>query len=395
MLKRVERRVDTGAVKRVLAKMKDERGFSLVELIITAAVIAIALFGLMGVFLGSLTASASADARTSAAAIATAELEGLRAIPYEDLGFEATATGYAASFEGATTVTVPAGRAQTTPTGPPVVAKGISFSVTRHIVWGGSDTQATGYTNAFKRVVALITWTDKSGSHTVRQDSAVYPGGLGPQAVSTTTSTTAAPALSAPSCSSVTRNATNPSRQLDLAWTRNGVQPTSWEIQRRNSDDGVTLAVTETNSLPGATTTWSSSGLTPDSTYTFEIRGLSGASVSPWASCPATSTAAAATPCTQLQGSVTPSPVSRKNKTSTQLKQAITLSLNTSGTCNTLTVQFAPSRTTTYTRTLNGNNGTYTLTIGATEYSWATGNHIFRVYSGSTEIAQIALQVNA
>lgn len=381
---------------RLLRRLRDERGFSIVELIVTAAVIAAGLFGLMGVFLGSLTASASADARTSAAGIATTELEALRAIPYRDLGFETTAAGYVSTFEGATTVTVAASRAQTTPIGTAVLAKGISFAVRRHVVWGASRTQATGYDNAFKRVVALVTWTDKSGSHIVRQDSAIYPGGLGPQVASTTTSSSVAPVLSAPTCNSVTRNATYPSRQLDLAWTRNGVQPISWEIQRRNSRDGVTLAVTETNSLPAGTTTWSASGLTPDSTYTFEIRGLSGASASPWTSCPATSTAAAASACTQLQGSATPSRVSRQNKNSTYLKQAVTLSLNTSGTCNTLTVQFAPSRTTTYTRTLNGTNGTYSLTIGATEYAWATGNHIFRVYTAdNTEVAQIALAVNA
>src|SRR5437879_1080669 len=129
-----------------------ERGFTLVEVLVALMVLGVGIFGTSRVFLSSLATTSYAEARTRASGLATRETEAMRAIPYASLGFAAGSTG--TTYESLSTVFVAA--PQTAPTGTPVVMDGVSFAITRAIVWvaDGPNPQA------FKRTTTIISWTD-------------------------------------------------------------------------------------------------------------------------------------------------------------------------------------------------------------------------------------------
>lgn len=382
-------------------QLESQDGFTLVEVVVTLSVIAFGLFGLMSVFLGSLRAGQSSDARTSANSIATGELEGMRAVPFDDLGFEATAAGYSSTWldRGVTheTVTVGAGRAQVTPDGTDQTRKGEVFTVRRQIVWVAATNSGDATRNDFKRVVVTVTWADVAGTHVVRQDSAVYPGGR--PSGSTTTTTSAPLSLVQPSCTSVTQNPSNPQTALDLTWTRNGAtDPTTWEIRRRNPNDGVSVAVIVTSSLPGGQRSFTDTTLGSGNSYDYEIRGLTGTGSgdSSWATCPRASTQAAAT-CQVVSSSVTASSGNialRKNGGSGKLQHDVIITVNTTGPCTTLRVRFTPDESTPSPVTLTNTSGTHRTTLGSDTYGWSKSNKTIDVLNSSgVVIAQISLRV--
>lgn len=375
---------------------RDDQGFTLVELVVTLGIIGVGIFGLMAVFLGTITASTAADARTSATTVASADLEAMRAIPYDDLGFEATDVGYTTTWvDGATTyqtVTVAAGRSQTDPIGTDQVRRGETFSLARRIVWGPSS---DGATNAVKRVVVMVTWSDQAGTHTIRQDSAVYPGGRGP--AGTTTTTSVASGLSAPSCSSVTPNVGSPQTALDVAWSRNGgSDPPYWRIRRRNPGDAVALAVIVTSNLPGGTRAYTDSTLSSGNSYDYEIQAYTGvdATSSGWAICPQ-GTTSVATGCQVISSSATSTngniAVRRGNG---NLQDNVVLSVNTSGSCSALRARFTPGSGAAQVVNLSNSTGTHSTTVGKNTYAWSIGNKTVDVVdSANAVIARISLRV--
>src|SRR4051812_23575638 len=185
-----------------------EGGFTLLEMVAALTVLSIGVLATTQVFLGSLKTAGLGEARTQATAIATREVEALRAVPYATLGFAAGTTS--AQFEGADTVFVTGGTAVAT-SGPEVV-DGQPFGIARYIVWAANGSTP----HAYKRVVSVVSWSDEAGTHTVRQDDAVYPGGLGPVASTTTAPTTTTPGSpGAPSGLIAVGNAQQPTQQID------------------------------------------------------------------------------------------------------------------------------------------------------------------------------------
>src|SRR5205807_4771093 len=140
--------------------------------------------------------------RTEAAAIASREIEAMRAVPYASVGFYGDETGYVSTFESHTTVTL----AGSTPAGVtpliqpqrpdpsaslgyapdpdpananPIVQSNVAFTVRRYVVWVNAQDASTTYTNAYKQLTVIASWSDAVGAHNVRQDSLLYPGGQG------------------------------------------------------------------------------------------------------------------------------------------------------------------------------------------------------------------------
>jgi hypothetical protein len=151
---------------RPLAPRQSEHGFTILEMVVAATLLAVGIFGVATVYLGTVRASSSADARSSATAVAAAEIEGLRAIPYDELGFSPADAGYVASFEGVPTVTLTAGTDQADPVAPVQIRKGISFSTVRHIVWRDATRDGVTHVQAYKQVTVLTSWEEPSGSKT-------------------------------------------------------------------------------------------------------------------------------------------------------------------------------------------------------------------------------------
>jgi Tfp pilus assembly protein PilV len=366
---------------------RDERGFTLIDIVMGLTVLGVGIFATMQVYLGSLAAVSAADSRATAIAIATREVEEMRAAPYDEVGFSSSATGYVATVTEGSTVydTVVVSNPATTPQGTDETHSGIVFHTRRDILW-----MPTSYaTHSWKRLVATITWTDKYGNHTVRQDAGVYPGGLGPVSAPTTTSTTAAPNPSAPTNLTATDNSSNPYDQIDLSWTAGGVAPSTWEINQ-SGDSGTTWVVL-TTSLPVGTTTYSATGLSSGTTYQFRVRGVSGSTTSGWT----TATASTQTPpptCNIGAASVTPNPV--KKKSNNTLNSNLVVTVNTSGTCTSLSVYFPVAPSTPY--SLTKSSTTYSYTLSKNAYSnWSTGNKTATVKdSTNSVVSTIGFLVN-
>src|SRR5262245_3912491 len=186
----------------------EESGFTIVELVVSMALLAIVAAPLAGVFWAAIRTAGSAAHRTDGAAVASREIEAMRAIPYGQVGFFNDQTGYTATtLDGLTTVSL--GTTSPTPgpgvAGPqiqpvtpdpnaasgyapdplpsnanPIVLGNVRYDVWRYIGWSDAKDASTNYAQAYKKLTVVVKWKDQAGSHTVRQDSLLYPGGLGP-----------------------------------------------------------------------------------------------------------------------------------------------------------------------------------------------------------------------
>lgn len=378
--------------RRILAVRRGERGFSLIEALMACTVLSVGVFGTMQVFLGTLRTASVASARTHAASIAAREIESMRAIPYPALGF-GVSSGASASFEGAATVFVADAAAKTTPAGSPETEEGVSFTISRAVVWVSQGS----YANQYKRVVAVISWHDPAGSHSVRQDGFVYPGGLGPYGgATTTTSTTTAIAPGAPSALTATADSLNPTTQINLIWSAGFPAATTFEVQHAQ-DASFTTATVDTTTQPGTTSSFNKTGLSAGTTFYWRVRALSGAQGSAWSNTAQGNTqAAAAQACTAGSANATPSAVNKKNGSSNQLKNNVVVSVNTTGTCSGLFLRLTPQATQMTQNMTQGGGGVWSTTISASAYNWDIGQKTVQVVDGSNAVlASIALQICA
>ena len=229
---------------------REEAGFTIVELVVAMAVLAMVIAPLAEVFWSALRTAGSASHRTDGSSIASAEIESMHAVPYGQVGFYADQPGYTSTFEGFTTVSL----GSTSPTSGPSVPQidpattgitqgGVNFSVTRQIVWVGAQDASTTYASAYKRLTVIVSWSDQAGAHTVRQDSLLYPGGLGKYqgamgGPASTTTTTAVLNPSAPVLNAIT-GLPDPAgeTQVPLSWSQPavGAPITSYSIEYSTS----------------------------------------------------------------------------------------------------------------------------------------------------------------
>src|SRR5207244_5807666 len=123
----------------------------------------------------------------------------------------------------------------------PVSQGGVNYSVARHIVWVSAHDASTTYASAYKRLTVVVSWSDQAGAHQVRQDSLLYPGGLGQYQGSTTTASTTTTAVlfpSAPTLNAITALADPAGEtQIHLTWTQpaTGAAVTSYSIEYSTS----------------------------------------------------------------------------------------------------------------------------------------------------------------
>jgi prepilin-type N-terminal cleavage/methylation domain-containing protein len=78
--------VSNRRLSRVLARLRDERGFTLIELIMTSVILAIISAPIAGVMLAAAASSASSRERTAADQMIQAKLETIRTLPYTSVG---------------------------------------------------------------------------------------------------------------------------------------------------------------------------------------------------------------------------------------------------------------------------------------------------------------------
>jgi PKD repeat protein len=164
--------------RRLRARAHDDSGFSVVEMVVAMTLLATAMLALAQIMFGSMAALSATNQRSVFLELATAEMEDLRATPYEQTCVRASDPNGYADFEGAVPVVgtnCPAARAtKATP------AMG-SYNVRRYITWtdatGGTPTVANA---TFKRLVVLLDWVENNKTtREIRLESVRYPGGFG------------------------------------------------------------------------------------------------------------------------------------------------------------------------------------------------------------------------
>jgi Tfp pilus assembly protein PilV len=342
-------------------------------------ILSIGIAGLAAVFAGSIRTATMSGHRNEAVTLAVRDVESIRAIPYGELGFATSVAGYAPTFtDGANvfnTVTVP--YSQLTPAPSPTVFRGESFQVSRSIYWVDRN-GAPG--SVYKRATVSVQWTDPAGTHAVRQDTDLYPGGLGP-AVSTSTTVAAAGVTSAPTLTAAA-NVASPSSAINLSWTAaSGSAQTLWRVQLSVDNFLTPHSLVD---VPAAVLSYRATGLAAGTTYQFRVGAINGSQAPVWSSVGtlATATGGATGPCQMLSERITPSTLTRDSVThKLPSSPAIAIQVATSGNCVALSLRYQPSGGTSQVTSLAPNSTATTWTANLpTTSPWDLGNHVIAVW---------------
>ena len=169
----------------------DEGGFTLIELTVAMSLLAIVMLGFAGAVFGGMNAWAAARQRSAFTEIANAEMETLRALPYQIVGVNKTIdSGWASAYDAGgqrdgrdhvdVTTADTAGRAPrsvTTVTSSPVRGVVLPYTVRRWVTW--TDVNG-GAGHVFKRLEVRIEWSESNrATRSLTLTSVHYPGGQG------------------------------------------------------------------------------------------------------------------------------------------------------------------------------------------------------------------------
>jgi prepilin-type N-terminal cleavage/methylation domain-containing protein len=179
------------ARSRAALKAADENGFTLLEMVFTLTIVAIAFMSLTFVLFASMKAFNASRSRSFFNEQANKEMETIRAVSYDNVGVNTSDVNYTSSypsdqFEGrdpviVTTTSTPA-PVTTVTVGAPAGIK-LPYVIRRWVTW----TDVTGNTYAagssphvYKRLTVEMEWKEDSGAaRKLRLISVFYPGGLG------------------------------------------------------------------------------------------------------------------------------------------------------------------------------------------------------------------------
>jgi len=397
-----------------------EDGFTIVELVVSLAVLAVVMAPLAGVFWSSMRTAGVASHRTDGSSVASREIEAMRAIPYGHVGFYADQPGYATTFDGFTTVllgsTSPSSGTlipQVQPLTPdasaassfapdpnpsnasPISQGGVKYSVTRSIVWVGAQDASTSYASAYKRLTVVVRWSDQAGAHSVRQDSLLYPGGLGKYQGSTTTVSTTTTAVlnpSAPTLNAITGLADPAGEtQVPLTWTQpaTGAAVTSYSIEYSTSSSFPPGNFSIVTGLAPSITSYTIGSLSANTTYYFAVIAYAGTN-SATSNVQSSTTLPVPVQTCQLgalnvTGATTLSTTGTILANNGRVTENLSLSWTTTGNCThsfgVYAVNPSGSADPGSPYALTANAGTYTATVASSgSKSWAIGLHTFTVW---------------
>jgi prepilin-type N-terminal cleavage/methylation domain-containing protein len=407
----------------------EESGFTIVELVISMALLAIVAAPLAGVFWSAIRTAGSAAHRTDGSSVASREIEAMRAVPYAQVGFYDDQSPALPPGAPVGTTSVSLGATSPAPGNPgspliqpltpdpnaasgyapdpnpnnanPVTYGGVIFNVQRYVVWSDAKDPTQNYSNAYKKLTVIVTWTDQAGSHIAREDSLLYPGGLGvyagpdggPGASTTTTAPVFQPAT--PVLADIVLFAPpNDETQVPLNWTQppGGGAVTSYAIEYSTSSSFPPGNFTVINPLPANLRSYPVPNLTPATTYYFEVIAYSSSasSTSAWKSI--TTAPLSGSQCTlgslNIAGTNSLSTTGTILKNNGQMSENLTLSWTTSGPCtDSYEVHASDPLGSTDPGSpfaLGGSAGVYTGIVNSNSKNWAIGLHTFNVWDITT-----------
>ena len=269
----------------------DDDGFTVVELIVALALMAIVMAGLAPALDSALQAASTANRRTAANGLATAAIEQMRAVAYDTVGYQhgspalaaCTPTGNPQSpfypYASQTPVDLGAGTSGLPPWGYTMndTPNSVVFTVQSCVYWMNAA-GATSGSKSYKQSVVSVTWSDSAGPHGIVDVSAVYP--TNSQAVTQPSQPVTNTLLNPPSTVSVTPDPA--SGVIDVSWTAASPTPTDYLVLYSATDDfsnWSTLMV----SPPVYGQSYQATGLTPGVTYYFQVASQNSQGISPLA----------------------------------------------------------------------------------------------------------------
>jgi Tfp pilus assembly protein PilV len=330
----------------------------MVEVMVALTVLALGVVAVIGVMGSAFNVSVTNSARSKAVALATKELETIRAIPY---------------------ASIVAGPATTSRD---EVSGSRTYHIERAVTWVTKGTTA----QAYKQGTVDVSWTDHAGRHDVHQTTYYYPGGLGPSVTPTTTAPCggAPPAATALTATAVVLP---DSGGVDLAWTAGvGTQPVLlWMVQSSTNNFLSTQTITDTQ--PGTSTGLQVEGLAAATTYQFRVAAIGMClSVSPWSSVATVATGAATPPACQLgTPNVTPAKMKlASNSASAGLSATPTITVSTTGTCTSVRASYKKKATAAATSAalVASSGGSWSAALSTTG-PWDVGVHSVDIYDGA------------
>jgi len=414
-----------------------DAGFTIIEISVALGLLAIISAAIAGVFWSAVRTASVANHRTEAAAIASREMESMHAVPYGSVGVYGDETGYTSTFESFTTVTLgPSTPVGVTPLIQPqrpdpsasvgfapdpdpanagaIVQSNVSYTIRRYVVWVNAADPSTTYTSAYKRLTVVASWTDTVGTHSVRQDSLLYPGGQGKYAGSgsaTTTSTpptTVSPTPTTPVLATPVVPADPAGRtEIDLTWSQpaGGAPVVSYTVQSSTSSTFPAGSTNAIANLPATSTGYPVTALASNTTYWFRVVANAATQTTTSNSVSAATLAQPAPACTLgpivVTGSTSSSTtgtILRKHGNRSEMSENLTLGFSTTGTCtDTYNVKAvdptsAADQGSPYTLTANG-SGSYSgsvLSLGQT--GWSVGVHTFTIWDITANTATTAVK---
>jgi hypothetical protein len=327
-------------------------GFSILEVVAATSIIAVAFAALASVLWAGLRTASVSTIRSEASAVATRETEAMRAVPYDQIGFYGDQSGYVSTYSSKTTVslgaTTPAGLTpKIAPTGSVTVGAKM-FTIARYITFADASDGSTTYSSAYKKTVAVISWSDSGGSHAVTQTSVVYPGGRGVAASATTTSTTSTTLVASSPTPPVMGAASVPAApagegEIDLTWTPGGAGgAVGYFVIERATNVTFTSGFVSSPNQPATSTQYQFTGLAPTTQYWFRMRAFaSGGAASPYSNVTTNTTLTpAAGPCSVTNLSVTeinsPNSTARTylHNGNDKMQTDLSLSVSSTAACN-------------------------------------------------------------
>lgn len=329
---------------RIVARGEADDGFTFVELVVALTVLAVGIVGVIGVTTSSFRVAGASSSRSKMVAIATKDVEALRAVPYADLE-----DGYSGVYKCPADPTNPI-------VDPPITcADGQRYEIER-TVWQPSPTATGSAGDKHKRALVLIRWTDQTGLHEAHQQTFLYPGGIGPAsgAVFASTETSSCTPAAATSLSAATvLDLVQSTSSIDLAWVA-GIStcPVAHYIIQYVTDGS--SIVNEVTRL-ATSTSYRVTGLAAGTKYYFRVaaRSASGGT-STWTSWASASTAVWSSSTCQI-GTITLTPPAankKSNGSGAGLRDAVLVTVPTQGTCTGFNAVYHPTDATTRTTPL-------------------------------------------
>ncbi len=168
---------------------RGERGTSLLEVVVTMALLAGGVMASVGLLDGVANSTSAVDRRGRALELAESALEEMRSIPYAELGISPASPGFLTSFDGRSTVTLTTSGIQAESR----ITEGVTtYTIRRSVTWDSVRlTSGVLRTDAWKRLVVEVEF-DALG-RTVRLEGGLAPVAPGAACLNRSTDMSASP----------------------------------------------------------------------------------------------------------------------------------------------------------------------------------------------------------